>query len=74
MSTRSVTVAFRGHGRLRASLGQHVPDARQVIEALESAGISLHDVTDRLLENGVAVFNQAVETLLSAVDKGRQGR
>jgi exonuclease VII small subunit len=74
MSTRSVTVAFRDHGRLRASLGQHVPDARQVIEALESTGISLHDVTDRLLENGVALFNQAVETLLSAVDKGRQGR
>jgi transaldolase/glucose-6-phosphate isomerase len=63
--------AFRDHGRLRASLEDHIEDARATLAALDRAGISLEDVTDRLLEDGVARFCTAFDTLLAAVDRAR---
>jgi transaldolase / glucose-6-phosphate isomerase len=63
--------AFRDHGRLRSSLEEHVDDARATLEALALAGISLTEVTDRLLEDGIAQFSAAFDTLLAAVDRGR---
>src|SRR4029079_14087736 len=65
--------AFRDHGRLRASLEEDVDGARKVIEALERVGISLSDVTDSLVEDGVTLFSGAFDTLLAAVDTGRRG-
>lgn len=65
--------AFRAHGRPRASLEEDVEGARTVIEALERAGISLDDVTDTLVEDGVTLFSEAFDILLAAVDTGRQG-
>jgi len=65
--------AFRDHGRVRASLEQDVDCARNVIKALEAVGISLHQVTDTLIEEGITLFSQAFDTLLAAVDKGRRG-
>ena len=56
--------AFRDHGRLRASLEDGIAEARGVIAALDTAGISLRDVTDRLLEDGVRAFIAAFDTLL----------
>ena len=70
--TPATLEAFRDHGRLRASLGEHVTDARRVIETLESTGISLRDVTDTLLEDGVTAFIQALDTLLAAIANGRR--
>ena len=64
--------AFRDHGRLRGSLQQDVDGARNVIEALERVGISLNDVTDTLVEEGVTLFSEAFDTLLAAVDTGRR--
>ncbi|HJR60454.1 MAG TPA: transaldolase [Vicinamibacterales bacterium] len=64
--------AFRDHGRLRSSLDDHVDDARATIEALGLAGISLTEVTDKLLEDGVTQFCAAFDTLLAAVDRGRR--
>ena len=48
-------------------------DAREVIETLERVGISLNDVTDTLVEDGVTLFSEAFDTLLAAVDTGRRG-
>jgi transaldolase/glucose-6-phosphate isomerase len=64
--------AFRDHGELRASLEEHVDDARHILQALEHAGISLRDVTDALLEEGVTLFSAAFDRLLTAVENGRQ--
>ena len=44
----------------------------RVIAALEHVGISLDDVTDRLLEDGVTLFCKAFDSLLAAVDKERR--
>jgi transaldolase/glucose-6-phosphate isomerase len=69
--TPATLEAFRDHGRLRASLEDDIEEARATIAALERAGISLTGVTDRLLEDGVALFCKAFDGLLAAVEQGR---
>ena len=44
--------AFRDHGRPRASLEEDVDAAQDAMDRLEAAGISMKDVTDKLLEDG----------------------
>jgi transaldolase/glucose-6-phosphate isomerase len=63
--------AFRDHGKLRASLTEGVDQAREIMEKLEQAGISMQAVTDRLLDEGVEIFAVAFDKLLSAVEKAR---
>jgi transaldolase/glucose-6-phosphate isomerase len=70
--TPATLEAFRDHGQLRASLEEHVENAREILEALEHAGISLMEVTDTLVEDGVTLFSAAFDRLLTAVEKGRQ--
>jgi transaldolase/glucose-6-phosphate isomerase len=70
--TPATLEAFRDHGELRASLEEHVEDARETLQALEHTGISLREVTDALVEEGVSLFSAAFDRLLSAVEKGRQ--
>jgi transaldolase/glucose-6-phosphate isomerase len=70
--TPSTLEAFRDHGRLRASLGDRVEEARGTLEALQRADISLSEVTDALVEQGVTLFSGAFDRLLSAVEKGRR--
>src|SRR6185312_10663944 len=48
--------AFRDHGKLRASLEEDLSAARHVMEALERLGISIDEVTAKILEDGVQVF------------------
>src|SRR6266446_5469805 len=45
--------AFRDHGRLRPSLEEDVAGAAAVMEALAGAGISIDDITARLVNDGV---------------------
>jgi transaldolase/glucose-6-phosphate isomerase len=70
--TPATLEAFRDHGYVRATLEEHISDARGVIEALDRTGISLDEITDRLLEDGVARFREAFDTLLATVETGRQ--
>ena len=70
--TPATIEAFRDHGRLRASLDDDVEGARATLELLEHLGISLTQVTDQLLEDGVALFRKAFDSLLAAVDAGRR--
>ena len=44
--------AFRDHGRPRASLTEDVDAARDTMNRLAQVGISMEDVTDRLLAEG----------------------
>jgi len=61
--------AFRQHGKLRASLTEDLPGAAKVMENLAKAGISMKDVTDKLLVDGVKLFADAFKTLLDATGK-----
>jgi transaldolase/glucose-6-phosphate isomerase len=61
--------AFRDHGKLRNSLTEDVPGAAREMENLAKAGISMKEVTDKLLVDGVKLFADAFKTLLEATGK-----
>lgn len=65
--------AFRDHGKPRLSLEENVEAAAAVMVALPKAGISMKDVTDKLVEDGVRLFSEAFDQLLGAIDKHVSG-
>src|SRR5438132_11255491 len=63
--------AFRDHGKPRDSLEENVEAAQGLLGDLSRAGISLDAVTAKLVEDGVRLFADAADQLLSAVAKKR---
>jgi len=61
--------AFRDHGKLRPSLTEDVPGAARHMENLAKAGISMKQVTEQLVVDGVRLFAEAFKTLLDATGK-----
>jgi transaldolase / glucose-6-phosphate isomerase len=61
--------AFRDHGRLRPSLTENVDQAFQTMFDLEKAGISMKEITDKLLVDGIKLFSDAFNELLEATGK-----
>jgi transaldolase/glucose-6-phosphate isomerase len=61
--------AFRDHGKLRPSLTEDVPGAARHMENLAKAGISMKEVTEQLVVDGVRLFADAFKTLLEATGK-----
>ena len=59
--------AFRDHGVVRPSLTEDVEGAKQVLAQLERLGISLDEITDRLLDEGLASFSKSFDKLLAAI-------
>src|SRR5205823_14355106 len=64
--------AFREHGRLRASIEEEPAAAQAVMDALHGAGISIDDITSRLVDDGVRLFADAADQLYAAVQKKRR--
>jgi transaldolase/glucose-6-phosphate isomerase len=64
--------AFRDHGRPRASLEENLEEAHDTLDTLERVGISMKEVTDKLLDEGVQLFADAFDKLLSAVERKRE--
>ena len=61
--------AFRDHGKLRNSLTEDVPGAAKTMENLQKAGISMKEVTEKLVVDGVKLFADAFTQLLAATGK-----
>jgi transaldolase/glucose-6-phosphate isomerase len=61
--------AFRDHGRPRASLEEGVTEAMDILDNLENAGVSLKQVTDDLLADGLKKFVEPFTKLLKAVER-----
>lgn len=61
--------AFREHGKLRPSLTENVEGAAKIMADLPKAGVSMKEVTDKLMVDGVKLFSDAFRTLLDAVSK-----
>jgi len=61
--------AFRDHGKLRPSLTEDVASAARHMENLAKAGISMKEVTEQLVVDGVRLFAEAFKTLLEATGK-----
>ena len=63
--------AFRDHGRPRASLGEDVEGAWDTMALAAEAGISVKEVTDTLLADGVRQFSDAFARLLTTIERQR---
>jgi len=61
--------AFRDHGKLRPSLTENVDAAAKTMADLAKAGLSMKEVTDKLLLDGVKLFANAFTQLLAATGK-----
>jgi transaldolase len=61
--------AFRDHGEVRRTVDAAVSEAEQVIAQLESNGISMREVTDKLLVDGLASFQKSFDTLVAGLQK-----
>lgn len=64
-------VAFLDHGKVRASLEEHIDGAQQALAGLEALGISMKEVTRELEDEGVRSFSDAFTVLLKAVASRR---
>jgi transaldolase / glucose-6-phosphate isomerase len=61
--------AFRDHGKLRNSLTENVDAAAKTMSDLDKSGISMKEVTEKLVVDGVKLFAEAFEKLLAATGK-----
>jgi transaldolase len=61
--------AFRDHGKLRPSLTENVDQAVKTMADLEKAGLSMREITGKLLVDGIKLFSDAFVELLEATGK-----
>ena len=64
--------AFRDHGRPRASLEEDLESAADTLSTLAEVGISMKEVANKLLVEGVQLFSDAFEKLLKALEKQKR--
>ena len=60
--------AFRDHGTVSRTIDADVAAADTTMSDLETAGISMRQVTDKLLVDAIQLFDDAFTKLLAAVD------
>lgn len=61
--------AYRDHGKAAANLETGLPEAEKALASLDAFGVSMDDVTARLLANGVKEFASAFDALLGSIAK-----
>jgi Transaldolase len=59
--------AMRDHGEVRRTVDQDLDGARQLLRDLAAVGVSLDEVTDQLLREGLASFQKSFDTLLGGL-------
>ena len=64
--------AFRDHGKSRNSLEEDVEGAAAAMKALATSGISIDEITEKLVKDGVRQFADAADQLYAAVQKKRR--
>lgn len=60
--------AFRDHGHVKPTLATGMEEADATIAALESFGISLADITDKLLAEGLVSFEKSYDQLFAVIE------
>jgi transaldolase len=61
--------AFRDHGAVARTVDQNLGAAEGVIRDLANIGISIDDVTDKLLVDGLASFQKSFDNLIAGLAK-----
>lgn len=64
--------AFEDHGEISRTVDRDVDEARRVLQRLEAVGISMKDVTDKLLVDGIASFQKSFDSLLAGIERKRE--
>lgn len=64
--------AFRDHGRAAVTVEDDLPEQRQVLERLAAVGISLDEVTDELVAEGIKKFVEPFDALIQALEEKRE--
>jgi transaldolase len=59
--------AFRDHGVVERTVDADVAGSQQIVSLLEQSGISMQDVTDKLLADGLKSFQKSFDTLLAGL-------
>jgi transaldolase len=60
--------AFRDHGEVKQTVDKNIDGERKLIAELEDLGISLENVTDKLLVDGLKSFQKSFESLLARIE------
>lgn len=64
--------AVRDHAKTEVTITRDVDKAREVFEQLETAGISMNQVTQELEDEGVKAFGEAITALFKTIDERRK--
>jgi transaldolase/glucose-6-phosphate isomerase len=63
--------AFRDHGRVRLSIEENLEEEGAVLARLEEASISLDEVTQQVLDEGVSLFSRSFAKLMETLQSRR---
>jgi transaldolase len=63
--------AFRDHGQVGETLTQDVDAAHATLTRLAELGLELTQITDELLEQGVAAFADSFDSLMASIEEKR---
>jgi transaldolase len=63
--------AFHDHGVVARTVDANVPEAERVLTDIGAVGVSLTDVTDQLLREGIASFQKSYDSLLAGLERKR---
>ena len=63
--------AFKDHGEVKRTIDTNMDEARADLKALEKAGVSMKEVTDKLLADGLASFQKSFDSLIAGLEKKR---
>ncbi len=61
--------AFRDHGDVQRTVDKRVGAAEGLLRQLEAVGISMKDVTDTLLREGIASFQKSFDSLIAGIEQ-----
>jgi transaldolase len=65
----SLIDAFRDHGEVERTVDKRLGAAEGLLREVEGVGISMKDVTDTLLRDGLASFQKSFDTLTAGIAK-----
>ncbi len=65
----AVIDAFRDHGDVERTVDKRLGAAEGVLREIEAVGISIDDVTDKLLADGLASFQKSFDSLTEGIER-----
>jgi transaldolase len=65
----SLIDAFRDHGDVQRTVDKRLGAAEGLLREVQAVGISMKDVTDKLLSDGLASFQKSWDTLTAGIER-----